>query len=138
MGKISLDPYLFFQGNAREAMEFYKSTFGGKLTIQTIGEAPDFPGKDSMDQDGVMHSMLDGDVRLMASDSPKASAESAKIELSLGGEDEATLHKYWDGLASGVKVNQPLEKAPWGDTFGMLRDKYGVDWMVNISAKKEG
>jgi len=139
MGKIKLDPYLFFQGNCREAMEFYRGVFGGELTIQTIGEAPgDWPGKEAMDQEGVMHSMLDGDVRLMASDSPKASSESAKVELSVSGEDDATLRKYWSGLSiDAMKITQPLEKAPWGDTFGMLRDKYGVDWMVNITAKKE-
>ena len=136
MGKVLLDPYLFFKGNAREAMEFYKGVFGGELTVQAIGEAPDFPGKESMDQQSVMHSMLDGDVRLMASDSPKASAGSAKVELSLSGEDETKLRKYWDALSAGGKVNMPLEKAPWGDTFGMLRDKYSVDWMVNITAGK--
>lgn len=137
MGKIDLDPYLFFGGNAREAMQFYKAIFGGELTVQTIGESPgDWPGKADMNQDNVMHSMLDGDVRLMASDSDKASPGSAKVELSLSGEDETILRKYWDGLSAGGKINQPLEKAPWGDHFGMLRDKYGVDWMVNITVPK--
>ena len=138
MANINVDPYLFFPGNAREAMGFYKSIFGGELTVQTIGEAPgDWPGKADMNQEHVMHSMLDGDVRLMASDSEKASPGSAKVELSLSGEDEETLQKYWDGLSAGAeKITQPLEKAPWGDTFGMLRDKYGVDWMVNITASK--
>lgn len=136
MANIKLDPYLFFQGNCKEAMGFYKEIFGGELTIQTIGESHDFPGKESMDQNNVMHSMLDGDVRLMGSDSPKASAKSAKVELSLSGEDEPALRKYWEGLSSGGKVNQPLEKAPWGDTFGMLSDKFGIDWMVNITAQK--
>jgi PhnB protein len=138
MGKINIDPYLFFSGNAREAMEFYQGIFGGELTVQTIGESPgDWPGKDQMKQDNVMHAMLDGEVRLMASDSDKASSGSAKVELSLSGEDEPTLRKYWDGLsAEATKITQPLEKAPWGDTFGMLTDRYGVDWMVNITIPK--
>jgi PhnB protein len=81
--------------------------------------------------------MLDGDVRLMASDSDKASPGNAKVEISISGEDAPTLQKYWDGLsADAAKITQPLEKAPWGDTFGMLKDKFGVDWMVNITASK--
>jgi PhnB protein len=138
MSKVNLDPYLFFGGNAKEAMDFYKGIFGGELTVQTISEAPDFPGKESMKQDNVMHAMLDGDVRLMASDSDKASPGSAKVELSLSGEDEPTLRKYWERLSEDAeKINQELEKAPWGDTFGMLRDRYGVDWMVNITTPKD-
>lgn len=135
MNKISLDPYLFFKGNAREAMEFYKSVFGGELTIQTVDEAPDFPGKDKM-KGQIMHAMLDGDIRLMGSDSLKASPEAKKVELSLSGEDEAKLRGYWETLGAGGKVIMPLEKAPWGDTFGMLTDKFGVAWMVNISTRK--
>lgn len=136
MSKINLDPYLFFRGNAREAMEFYKNLFGGELFVQTIGEGPDFPGKDKLNGDNVMHAMLDGDVRLMASDGPNASDNMAKVELSLSGDDETRLRKYWDALVEGGKIRMPLEKAPWGDTFGGLTDKYGVDWMVNISAPK--
>jgi PhnB protein len=73
----------------------------------------------------------------MASDSTKASAKAAKIELSLSGEDEETLRRYWDGLSDGGKVTMPLEKAPWGDIFGMITDKYSISWMVNITASKE-
>lgn len=138
MAKIELTPYLFFKGNCREAMEFYKSIFGGELTLQTIGEAPDFPGKENMNQKHVMHSMLsNGAVKIMASDSPTASPQTKKVELSLSGNDEAKLRAYWDGLSQDGKVNMPLEKAPWGDTFGMLSDKFGIDWMVNITALKE-
>ena|SRR3990167_10263343 len=137
MGKVSLDPYLFFQGNAGEAMEFYKSIFGGELFIQTIAEGPDFPGKDKFKSDEIMHASLDGDVRIMGSDSHNASAKMAKVELSLSGGEESKLRKYWEGLSRGGKVRMPLEKAPWGDTFGGLTDKFGVDWMVNITTKKD-
>lgn len=137
MGKINLDPYLFFLGDAKSAMAFYKSVFGGELSIQTISEGPDFPGKDKFKGDEVMHAMLDGDVRLMASDSPKASDKMAKVELSLSGDDAVKLRKYWDGLSQGGKIRMPLAKAPWGDTFGGLTDKFGIDWMVNITGNKE-
>jgi PhnB protein len=136
MNSVRLDPYLFFRGNAREAMEFYKNVFGGELTVQTVDEAPDFPGKEQM-KGLIMHAVLDGDVRLMASDGPNASPETKKVELSLSGDDETRLRKYWDDLSQGGEVRMPLEKAPWGDTFGGLTDKYGVDWMVNIAAAKE-
>jgi PhnB protein len=128
MAGISLNPYLFFSGNAREAMEFYEAVFGGKLTIQTIREASDFPGKDQMNPNHVMHAELKaGDIRLFASDSGKASAKAAKIELSLSGKDKTKLRSYWNGLSKGGKVNMPLEKAPWGDTFGMLLEANPAD-----------
>lgn len=136
MSKINLDPYLFFSGNCREAMNFYKSIFDGDLTIQTIGEFPDFPGKEAMNQDHVMHAFLSGELRLMASDSQKASPKTAKIELSLSGDDEQKLREYWEALSAGGQVNMPLEKSPWNDTFGMLSDKFGVDWMINITSPK--
>lgn len=134
---VNLDPYLFFKGECREAMNFYKGIFGGKLDISEYG---DNPGPESGGQEmagKVMHALLSGgDIRLMASDSSGASDKMAKVELSLSGEDESTLRKYWDALAEGGNVRTPLEKAPWGDSFGMLTDKYGTDWMVNITAKK--
>ncbi len=140
MGKISLDPYLFFQGNCREAMEFYKTVFGGELSLQTIGEAPpevtaNMPRVEDMN-DQIMHAHLKSDFNLFGADSPKASAQAAKVELSLGGDDEEKLRGYFDALSQGGKVRYPLKKEFWGDTFGMLTDKFGVDWMVNITAKK--
>jgi PhnB protein len=137
MDKISLDPYLFFQGNCKEAMEFYKSIFGGELTMQTVDDFPgDMPEKESM-KGMIMHSRLEGgDIKLMGSDSPKASPTAAKVELSLSGTDEPKLRKYFEALSAGGKVKFPLKKEAWGDTFGMLTDKFGVDWMVNITTPK--
>jgi PhnB protein len=135
MANVNLDPYLFFGGKAKEAMEFYKGIFGGELHISTFGEFPgDMPNKDQM-KDMVMHAMLSGgDIRLMASDSDKASDKTAKVELSLSGDDEVKLKNYWDQLSNGGSVKSELKKEAWGDMFGQLTDKYGVDWMVNISA----
>jgi PhnB protein len=135
MANVNLDAYLFFGGKAKEAMEFYKSIFGGELNISTVGEFPgDMPNKEEM-KDMVMHAMLTGgDIRLMASDSPKASEKMAKVELSLSGDDAAKLQKYWDELSEGGTVKSELKKEDWGDMFGQLTDKYGIDWMVNISS----
>jgi PhnB protein len=134
MSDITLDPYLFFSGNCREAMEFYKSVFGGELSIQTFGEVP---GTEPVNKDQVMHANLDGGaVKLFGSDSSKASERAAKIELCLGGSDEASIAKIFEGLSEGGTVTAPLKKEFWGDTFGKVTDKYGIDWMVNIAAPK--
>jgi len=136
MGKLSLEPYIFFQGNCKEAMEYYKSVFGGELTVQTIADlpkdAPTMPGSKPTD---VMHASLKGGaVDLMASDSSKASAKAAKVELSLGGTDEDEMRKIFEALSKDGEVRMPLNKEFWGDIFGSLSDKYGVDWMMNIGS----
>jgi PhnB protein len=86
--------------------------------------------------DKVMHAMLEGDIKMMFSDSRQASDKAAKIELSLSGDDAAKLTGYFEKLNAGGKVKMPLEKAPWGDTFGQLVDKYNIEWMVNIAGPK--
>lgn len=135
MTKISLDPYLFFQGNCREAMEFYQGIFGGELSIQTYAEVK---MGDESQQNWVMHAMLSGGlVKFMASDTEQASAKAAKISLSLGDADEATLRPIFDKLAEGGNVFSELKKEFWGDIFGSLTDKYGVEWMVNIPANQQ-
>ncbi|HUC86819.1 MAG TPA: VOC family protein [Candidatus Saccharimonadales bacterium] len=134
MDQVTLDPYLFFKGNCREAMEFYKSVFGGELSLQTYGETPG--NTDPATKDHIMHASLEGTIKLYASDTAKASPTSGKVSLCLGGEDEERLHKIFDGLSAGGEVRSPLKKEFWGDTFGSLTDKYGVEWMVNIAAKK--
>ena len=136
MEEVTLDPYIFFTGNCREAMELYKGIFGGKLEVQTYDEVP---GNTMEDMSGkIMHSSLRGGaITLLGSDTKKASARAAKISLCLGGSDQAKLSKIFDGLSEGGEVFQPLKKEFWGDTFGSLTDKFGVEWMVNIAAKKE-
>ncbi|HVA11224.1 MAG TPA: VOC family protein, partial [Candidatus Dormibacteraeota bacterium] len=136
MAKLSLEPYLFFQANAKEAMEYYKGVFGGELTMQTTAELPkDMPTMPGSKPTDVMHSSLkSGAVDLMASDSSKASAEAAKVELSLGGTDEAQMRKIFDAFAEGGEVRMTLSKQFWGDIFGSVSDKYGVDWMMNVGS----
>ncbi len=135
MSKLRLEPYLFFKGNCREAMEFYKSVFGGKLDVMEVN-MKDFEGYDMPNKEWfkgkIMHAKLEGDFTILASDSPKASAKMAKVELNIGGEDEAKMRKIFDGLAKGGKVNTPLKKQFWGDIWGNVTDKFGVDWMMNI------
>lgn len=134
----TLNPYLGFRGKAREAMEFYQGIFGGELTISTFG---DFQASVEPDEvDLVMHSQLTGDagVVFMASDTPKHMeySEGSNFSMSLSGtnEDEGQLSGYFDGLAEGGSVLQPLTVAPWGDSFGMVKDPFGITWLVNIAA----
>ncbi|HEY3248694.1 MAG TPA: VOC family protein [bacterium] len=138
MDNVTLDAYLFFEGNCRPAMEFYKGIFGGQLDVQTYDEVPaEMPGREQM-KGKVIHARLaGGDVNLMASDTHDKTLGTGKIELSVSGDDEAKLRKIFDGLSAGGKVSSPLKKEFWGDTFGSLTDKFGIGWMVNITAKKE-
>ena len=131
-----LNPYLSFNNNARAAMDFYKSVFGGELTVSTFGEGN--MAQDPAEKDKVMHSQLvvSNGYWLMASDTPASMGQPrANGTVSLSGDDEAVLKGYWDKLSTGATIAMPLEKAPWGDSFGMLIDKFGVPWMVNIAGK---
>jgi PhnB protein len=132
-----LNPYLNFRDNARQAIEFYHSVFGGKLDLTTFKDGGMSQGP--ADANLVMHSQLEADngMTLMASDTPPGMdfKPGTNISISLSGADEKTLRGYWDKLSAGGTVMMPLEKAPWGDTFGMCTDKFGIQWLVNIAGK---
>ena len=133
-----LNPYLSFRGEAREAMGFYASVLGGELQIMTFADMGGMGVPDHEAQQ-VMHSALtvSDSVILMGSDVPSHMEAdlggAGRIRIALNGDDVDTLRGWFDGLAAAGTVNVPLEKAPWGDWFGDLTDRYGVDWMVNIS-----
>jgi PhnB protein len=133
----TLNPYLNFAGNAREAMEFYKGVFGGELHVSTFKEYQ--LSQEPADDDKIMHSMLitGGGITLMGADVPKSmGTPGPNGNISLSGDNEAELRGYWDKLSRGSKITVPLEKAPWGDTFGMLTDQFGVEWLVNINGQQ--
>jgi len=133
---ISLTPYIHYVDNAAEALEFYKGIFGGEAKISKFGEfgTPDTDPS----HDLIMHADFEfAGMRLFLSDSlpmggVKQGGENIELALSGSAEDEAELRKYFDALAVGGKIKEPFEKAPWGAMFGMLVDKYGVQWMVNV------
>ncbi|MHC6220993.1 VOC family protein [Arthrobacter sp. MMS24-S77] len=134
----NLNPYISFRDNAKEAMAFYKSVFGGELTQSTFAEF--HASEDPAESDKIMHSALktDNGLLLMAADTPNSMDYSPgnNISVSLSGDDEAELRGYWDGLADGGTVTVPMEKAPWGDIFGMLTDKFGIAWLVNVTGEQ--
>lgn len=134
-----LNPYLHFTDNARDAMEFYRDVLGGDLTMQTFSEGG--VPHDPADASKVMHAQLEtaNGQTLMAADSPTGQPTGSGfsgMSMSLSGEDDAELSRYWEKLGNGANVLQPLEAAPWGDKFGMLVDRYGVTWLVNITAAR--
>ena len=130
----TLNPYLNFRDGTREVMQFYASVFGGELTLSTFADMGGM-GQDESEQGKVMHSQLvtENGMTLMAADVPASMELSPNGTISLSGDDETELRGYWDGLSAGGTPVVPLEKAPWGDTFGMLVDRFGITWMVNIA-----
>ena len=128
-----LNPYLNFPGNAREAMEFYRSVFGGELTQSTFGE---FGSDDPALADKTMHAMLvtPNGYTLMASDTAPGMEHvpGNNVSVSLSGDDADDLRGYWTQLSDGGTVMIPLAKQMWGDEFGMCVDRFGIGWMVDI------
>lgn len=133
---VQMNPYLNFKGDAKAAMELYNDIFGGDLTLNTFGDfaSQEHPA-DPADADKVMHARLSapGGFELMASDVPQGMEASPNGTISLSGDDSEKLRSYWDRLSDGGNVVMPLEKQMWGDDFGMLVDRFGVSWMVDIA-----
>lgn len=139
---VRLHSYISFNGTAREALDFYQSVFGGEVYADTYEKyvSTDMPvGQDDMDK--IMHGFLKGEngIELMASDTPSNMSfeDGTRITLSLSGDDEELLKGYWNKLGEGGVISVPMATSPWGDTFGMLADKFGVGWMVDIRPASE-
>jgi PhnB protein len=133
-----LNPYLNFNGNARQALEFYHGVFGGTLTMNTFAE---FGSDDPANAERIMHGMLETDAgyTIMAADvmTTMTYEPIAGISVSLSGDEAERLHGYWEKLSSAGTVTMPMEKQMWGDEFGMCVDQFGVAWLVNIAAPQE-
>lgn len=132
-----LNPYISFDGTAREAMEFYRDVFGGTLTLNTFGE---YGQPDAPEADKIMHGMLETDLKftLMGADVPPGMEHNPgdNITVSLSGDDGDELREYWRKLSDGGTVTVPLERQVWGDEFGQCVDRFGVPWMVNIAQQQ--
>lgn len=133
--KVALNPYLLFNGQAKDAMEYYHEVLGGDLSMQTFAESG-MPTEEK-EKDYIVHAQLtSGDIVIMASDGGHGHEVKfgGNVALSLVGPDEEGLTEAFAKLSEGGKVDMPLEKQFWGDIYGQLTDKFGVHWMVNISA----
>ncbi len=134
-----LNPYINFNGNAKEAMEFYKNALGGELTLSTFAQGGMSKEGDPQ-ADQIMHAQLTATngMTLMASDTPGhvEYKPGTNISISLSGDNESELKGYWEKLSEAGNITQPLVAAPWGDQFGMFTDKFGIQWLVNIAPQK--
>ncbi len=129
-----INAYLTFGGNCREAMTFYKECLGGDLTMQAVGETPAASEMPPEAKDSIMHATLQKDsLVLMASDkmSPMELKQGNTITLSLNCSSEEEIKTFFSNLSSDGQVTMPLADQFWGATFGMLTDKFGMNWMLN-------
>lgn len=137
-----INPHINFNGNAEEAFTFYKSVFGGEFTkIMRFKDlsSPEFPVAEN-EANKIMHIALPiGKNILMANDVPEIlgrvneSENRSKIAISAESKEEAD--KLFSGLSEGGEIEMPMEDSPWGSYFGMFRDKYGIEWMVDFDPK---
>lgn len=134
---LSVNPYIVYKGNCRDAIEFYKSALDGEvLMTQTFGESP-MAGVGPADN--IMHcTMKVGNSTIMMSDdpSPKGGTTGDNISLAIGLNDPERAKVIFGNLAKGGAVIMPLEKTFWAEAFGMLTDKFGIKWMINCEAGK--
>lgn len=134
-----LNPYLQFEGDAREAMTFYRDVFGGELTISTFGDfGADQHDGAALPADGVMHGQLETahGMTLMGSDLPPGqSAATPNGHLCLSGDEAALLTGWFEALSEGGHVDVPLERQVWGDLYGQVKDRFGVNWMFNVGSQ---
>ena len=135
MSKLDLNPYLFFDGECKTAMEFYKSIFGGKLESMPYEKLPDAEVLPEQKGRLIHASLSGGEIDLMASDITGPIGKG-NISLSLSGTDEPKLRHMFKELSAGGKVNHPLEPAFWGVIHGNLTDKFGIDWMFTIGKEQ--
>ena len=137
-----INPHVNFNGNAEEAFNFYKSVFGGEFTqiVRFKDLAVEGFPMSEKEQDKIMHIELPiGNCKLMANDVPEAMGRTneqenrSKIVITAESKEEAD--KLFNGLSAGGQIEGPIGDSPWGTYFGMFRDKYGIEWMVNFDPR---
>lgn len=140
-----INPHINFNGNAEEAFHFYKSVFGGEFAmIMRFKDmaSPEFPVADR-EANKIMHIALPiGKNVLMANDVPefmgKVNENENRSKIAISAESREEADKLFNGLSAGGTVEMPMEDSPWGSYFGMFRDKYGIEWMVDFDPKYKG
>jgi PhnB protein len=143
----TINPYIHFNGNAEEAFTFYKSVFGGEFAMvmrfKDVQANPEHPISET-EANKIMHIALPIGKHsvLMASDTPafmgKHNENETRSKISIGAESKEEANKLFNGLSAGGKVEMPIGDSPWGSYFGMLRDKYGIEWMIDYDPKYNG
>jgi len=141
-----INPHINFNGNAEEAFTFYKSVFGGEFTkVMRFKDltSPEFPIAE-VDENKIMHIALPigKSNELMANDVPeflgKVNENENRSKICISTESKAEAEKLFNGLSAGGEIEMPISDSPWGTYFGMFRDKYGIEWMVDFDPKNNG
>jgi PhnB protein len=140
-----INPHINFNGNAEEAFNFYKSVFGGEFAmIMRLKDlsSPEFPVAEN-DANKIMHIALPiGQNILMGNDVPesmgKVNENENRSKISISAESREEADKLFNGLSAGGNIEMPMENSPWGSYFGMFRDKFGIEWMVDFDPKYKG
>jgi PhnB protein len=138
----TINPYINFNGNAEEAFTFYKSVFGGEFArVARFKElqSPEFPVSEN-EANKIMHIALSiGNNVLMGNDVPehmgKTNENENRSKISINCESKEEADRLFNGLSAGGNIEMPIADSPWGSYFGMFRDKYGIEWMVDFDAK---
>jgi len=141
-----INPYIHFNGNAEEAFAFYKSVFGGEFAMISRFKDMPIPGHPISENqaDKIMHIALPigKSSVLMGSDTPdfmgKHNENENRSKISISAESKEEADKIFNGLSAGGKVEMPIADSPWGSYFGMFRDKYGIEWMVDFDPRYNG
>lgn len=134
---MQITPYIIFNGNCEDALNFYAKALGGKPGhISRYADVPD--NQMGMDGQKVMHTHfeVDGNTLFMASDGPSNANDSGMVNLSLNFTDSGGIQSTFAALGEGGTVTMPLQDTFWGATFGMLTDRFGIKWMFNYDKPK--
>lgn len=134
-----INPHFNFNGNAEEAFNFYKSVFGGEFaTVMRFKDmaSDEFPVAEH-EANKIMHIALPiGPNMLMGNDVPEMMGRTNENEnrskISITAESKEEADKLFNGLSAGGQVEMPMDHSPWGSYFGMFRDKYGIEWMIDF------
>jgi PhnB protein len=140
-----INPHINFNGNAEEAFTFYKSVFGGefaKIIRFRDLSSPEFPVAENEANKIMLIALPIGKNILMANDVPeimgKTNENENRSKISIGAESKEEADKLFNGLSAGGQIEMPISDSPWGSYFGMFRDKYGIEWMVDFDPKYKG
>ncbi len=142
----TINPYIHFNGNAEEAFTFYKSVFGGEFATIVRFKDMNFEGSPNIGKEAekIMHIALPVGKHnvLMGSDTPEQlghhNEKETRSKISVSAESKEEAEKIFNGLSKGGQIEMPIADSPWGSYFGMFRDKFGIEWMVDFDPKYKG
>lgn len=142
---VRIHPHINFNGNAEEAFQFYRSVFGGEFAMIMRYQDLSAPGYEfpASEAEKILHIALPiGSSVLMGNDVPEAmgrvNEQEHRSKIVISAESKAEADRLFNGLSAGGVIEMPIGNSPWGSYFGMFRDQYGIEWMIDFDAKYQG